>query len=542
MSVLGRIKDFFSGKSAVEEPVALDMRYVIRDRSGGSKWPGGISASGSPTAVAHFTARQNARNAMQDSVQARSMVGCMANTVADVGLRPELTPRVDILGITPERGAEWAKDVEERFDLFARDKRQCRSEISNFYKYQRVYQFYQHRDNDIFTRLFYDPDPTLQSPLQFDTIDPDQIRFDAYTTTLGPQYQNDGIERDARGREDGYKIWIRQEDGTCKEFPIRAKDPVSGKRLMLHGFHAEYAGQGRGFSRLAHALQEFENLTDFSAATIKKAINQSQIVGFVEPSKDEDAQDIFSGVLTNQGAGPAAEQFGASPSPTADAQNVTDDAIRPIVECYQVPEATNDTPGSMFINNLTRGSKIVFPATTAPGDSFDKFVDAFSYHLSASMGLPLEVVLKRFNQNYSASRATLLLFWREVEIWRKEMADDLLDPVFEEWLACEIGAGRIVAPGWSDPVLRAAWLAKNWIGSAIPDIDPSKTADARRKNIEIGITSTIREARNYNGSSAEHNMASNKALWDGFTLAPWMKAPTPVVGVNSDVTKVHSNG
>ena len=538
MNPISWIKGVFS-KAPAPDPVALDMRYVIRDRSGGSKWPGGLAASGSPTAVAHFTARQNARNALQDSIQGRAMVECMADSVVDVGLRPEFTPLVDIIGITADQGSAWAKDVEERFDLFSRDRKQCRTEVMNFYKFQRLYQFFQHRDNDIFTRLYYCPDKELQNPLQFDSIDPDQIRFDAYTTTLGPQYQNDGISRDDRGRETGYHIWVRQDDGTCKEFKIPAKSPDGSRYLILHSFHQEYAGQGRGFSRLAHALQELENVTDFSAATIKKAINQTQIVGFVEPSKDEDAQDIFSGILTNQGAGPASNQFGAHPNPSADAQNVTDDAIRPIVECYQVPEATNDIPGSMWINNLTHGSTIKFPQTSAPGDTFDTFVDAFTYHLSSSLGIPLEVVLKKFNNNYSASRATLILFWRVVEIWRHEMATDFLDPFVEMWLCGEIAAGRIIAPGWSDPILRAAWLSKNWIGSAIPDIDPSKTADARRKNIEIGITSAVRESRIYNGSNAAHNIQSNKALWKDFEVAPWMLDPN---GIKADKTKVMSDG
>lgn len=517
--MLGKLVRLFSRKPAAQ-PEALDMRYVIRDRSGGSKWPAGLSATGSPTAIHHHTARQNARVAMQENVQARAIVERFADTVADNGLRLELTPKIELLGISREEATAKARDIEARFDLWARDKRQHRSETLTFYQSQNLYAHWQQRDNDIFVRLYYSPEKNLQNPLQFEFVDPDQIRGDAYTTTYGFQFRNDGIKRDNRGREVGYTVWIRKEDGAYEPVTIPARGEKSGRLFMLHGFRPEYAGQGRGFSRLAHAIQELENITDFSAAAIKKAINQSNIVGFVEPSKDEDAENPFAGMLTAQGAGPAAEQFGARPAPADTAQNVTAESLQR-VECYQVPEATTDTPGSMFITNLTKGSTIKFMPNTAPGDSFNTFVDAFAGHLSASLSIPLEVVLMKFGQNYSASRATLLLFWRVCQIWRAEMASDYLDPVLEMWLSGEIASSRVSLPGWTDPRLRAAWLSCNWIGAPPPDIDPSKTADARRKNIEIGVTNLEREARDHNGSSAAANIEKNRQLYDDFPVAPW---------------------
>lgn len=522
--MFGKLLRLFGRSSS--EPVALDNRFVIRDRSGGSKWPAGLSASGSPTAVHHHTARQNARVAMRENVQARAIVERFADTVADNGLRLELAPKVELLGITREEASAWARDVEARFDLWAKSKRQHRSEVLTFYQSQNLYAHWQQRDGDIFVRLYYSPDKGLQNPLQFEFIDPDQIRGDAYTTTYGFQFRNDGIKRDARGREVSFTVWVRDEKGQYNPVDIPARGEKSGRLFMLHGYRPEYAGQGRGFSRLSHAIQELENITDFSAAAIKKAINQSNIVGFVEPSKDEDASNPFEGMLTNQGAGPAAEQFGADPVPAAAAQNVTAESLQR-VECYQVPEATTDTPGSMFITNLTKGSTIKFMPNTAPGDSFDTFVDSFAGHLSASLSIPLEVVLMKFGQNYSASRATLLLFWRVCLIWRGEMASDYLDPVVEMWLSEEIAAGRVSAPGWTDPRLRAAWLNCNWIGPPPPDIDPSKTADARRKNIEIGVTNLEREARDHNGSSAAANLEKNRSLYENFPVAPWPPSTMP---------------
>lgn len=514
-------------------PRALGARQLFNDHSGG-KWPGGLSAAGRPGAINHTAARQNARNAMQESVQARAVVERTADTVADGGLRLELSPVIEVLGITRERATEASRDVEARFDLWAKDKKAHRSEQINFYQSQNFWQLCRHRDNDQFVRLFYENDAELQNPLQFDFLDPDQIRGDAYTysgynggsgytSSYGFQSPVDGIVRDERGREVGYKVWIRETDGTFKEVMLPAKYP-GGRRAVLHGFQPEYAGQGRGYSRLAHAIQDFENITDFSAAVIKKAINQSNIVAFVEPSKDADASNPLEDLILNREAGPAAALYGQQ-SLQADGVPLIPDDMPGLSAYYRMPEATVSTPGSMFIGNLKKGSTIKFPQNSAPGDTYDKFVDAFASHISASLKIPLEVVLMKFGQNYSASRATLLLFWRTCVLERQEMASDYLNPIVEMWLCGEVAAGRIILPGWTDPRMRAAWLNCSWIGSGPPDIDPAKSAKASQLNMEIGRTNAEREARDFNGTSAADNVSKNNAAFVQYKILPWNPPP-----------------
>ena len=86
----------------------------------------------------------------------------------------------------------------------------------------------------------------------------------------------------------------------------------------------------------------------------------------------------------------------------------------------------------------------------------------------------------KFNQNYSASRAALLLFWRVARIWQGEQVADFLDLLYEMWLSEEIAGGRISAPGFSDPMMKQAWLCSSWRGQPMPNIDPMKTAAANK--------------------------------------------------------------
>lgn len=471
---------------------------------GGAKHPGGISGDGQAVILDHRRLRQNARRAYQENLIARSVVDRYTETVADAGLKREFSPDTETLKISPKTGEAWRTDAGNRFHLWAFSKKCHRSETMNLYQAQRLYAASQQRDNDIFVRFYYSNRRDLQSPLQFDFVDPEQIVGDAITTSAGYFNQRDGIIKDSANKELGYKIRVKI-NGKTEKRTIAAVGR-SGRPQMIHGFAAEYAGQTRGYSRLSHALQEFQNLTDFSSAQIHKAINQSQVWVSVKPSMDAAASNPFEDI-TNIPAGPASHQFGSHPTPPADAKNVTPESINPI-DFHEMPAAFSSQPGSWGVFGLNRGEDLKPFINTAPADSFDKFVDSFAAYLSAATGVPVEMMLMRFGENYSASRAALILFWRIARIWQHEMAVDFLDVLTEAWLSEEIAMGRISAPGWSDPVLRAAWMRGIWHGVALPNIDPVRTAKANLIDVkELGAKTHDMVAREVSGSDGKSNRA-----------------------------------
>lgn len=474
----------------------------------GAKYIGGLANSGRLIHLDHAQIRNNARKAYHDTPQARTIVDRYADVVVDTGIRVLPTPNAKMLGISEERAEEWAQDNGERFHQYMGSKKCHAAETMSGYQMQRLYQIQQQRDGDIFSRLYYRGDrPDLPSPLQFDFVDPSQLRGDAFTSTGGfNDDYHDGIKRDPFGREIAYKVWVK--DPSKRHGFRSAIVPAvgeSGRRHMLHGFAQEYPGQGRGYSRLGHILQELENLTDFSLATIKKAINQANITMFVEPSKDEDASNPFEDILTPGDQGLASSQFGSSPVPAETAVNVTEQSLHPVVDYCPLPEATAGVPGSVGIYSLTRGETIKAFPNSAPGDSFDSFVDSFFAYLSASMSIPVEVALMRFGTNYSASRGALIMFWRVAGIQRHEMDTDWIAPIYEGWMSEEIAIGRTQAPGWSDPVLRMAWLSHDLMASPIPNIDDLKSARANQMNAELNAVDLDRIAWETNGSDGRAN-------------------------------------
>jgi capsid protein len=263
-------------------------------------------------------------------------------------------------------------------------------------------------------------------------------------------------------------------------------------------------------------LQEFSDLTTFTISQIKKAISQSSLSMFVKPGPEQAASNIMDGVAHTLGAGPTS----ADPlNPEAvDAQGSD---LPASVSYNLLPEATMVQPGSVGVFNLERAEDLKPFPQTAPGESYPEFVNAFVSYLSASTGMPVEVLLMKFGQNYSASRGALMLFWRVAMIWRAELSSDFLDPVFEEWLTGEIAAGRIQAPGWSDPFLRRAWLNHTWIGQPMPNIDPLRTAKADETYAGLGAQTLDHIARNLNGSDGSTNRAKLTRELTELPDMPW---------------------
>lgn len=486
----------------------------------GSKYESGMSSSRLVVLHNHQALRQSARDMMYDSPECRALVISAVDNIVDTGMRLKPTPIPEILGITPEAAEEWSENVALRFHMWANSKKSDRSRTNTYYQNQRLYQLFKQRDGDVFVRLYYNREKDLFNPLQIEFIDPNQIRGAEFTSTYMQTGIDDGIVRDASGRETGYKIWnFDSQSGKYSETTIPAIGEKSGRIFMLHGYNPEYAGQGRGYSPLSHILQEFEKITDFRVSTIQKAINQASFIGAIE-NEEKDPSNPLAGRV----AGPI-RQYGSYPEPDKDAQNVTPDSTQPVINWDAMPEATITQPGSVLIGNLRRGDKIKYLQDTSPSQNFDTFIGSFFSSIAASTGWSIETVLKKFNNNYSASRATLILCWRVANIQRLEQNSDFDNPIYEMWLSEEIAAGRISAPGFSDPLLRAAWLNCEWAGVPMPNIDPKKSYAADLGYASIGAQTLDDISRNFNGSSGKANRAKLKRQWEELPVPKLSIAP-----------------
>lgn len=515
------------------ESVVLDRKLMYQERTAafisgswnpygnmgatlttGGKSPNGLENAGMSRIFDHRALRANTRDAMYDSIHGRAIVTRFADTIAGEGLRAYFEPISEVLGRTPEEVELWGRDVSHKYHLFLNSKEYSTDGSLTGYQAQWQYAFSQQRDNDFYARVHYERGGDRISPLSIQHLDADQLCGYAYTASEGTTNLVDkGITYDGKGREKDFTFMVKGQDGSVAERTIPKFGPRSKKQYIIHAFRPEYAGQRKGYSLYAHALQRLEDLTTLGGTYISKAIIEASIGGWTKPSKDAPASGFMEDAAKESVDVVADMLAGVDISEKAK-QEIQTSAIRTF------PELSLRTP-SVWVGTAGAGEGVEPFKGVTPSEAFSGYVDNVVEYLSASSGMSIEFLKMKFGENYSASRATLVLVWRIVIMWRAEMEADYLNVVATIWLSEEIAAGRIQAPGWEDPRLRAAWTNIRWVGSSMPVIDPKKESEANKNNVTLGATTLDNIALAHNRSDGRKNRATLRRELAELPTPPW---------------------
>ncbi|MEJ2043713.1 MAG: hypothetical protein P8X74_03545 [Reinekea sp.] len=175
-----------------------------------------------------------------------------------------------------------------------------------------------------------------------------------------------------------------------------------------------------------------------------------------------------------------------------------------VVAC-DVPEATFEESGPYHILGAQQGDRLVQIKAEGPAETSAEFIDNRFMYQSASVGLPASVAKMKFDKSHSASRGELGVLAISNEIVKDDIDSDLISWVYFAWMSGEIANGRVIAPGFSNPLLRDAWLSHVLVGKPLPDVDPDKTMSAKLKALDMNLTDLDRESTLYNGSSGKAN-------------------------------------
>ncbi len=484
----------------------------------GGKYPGAL---GYPSGwnLDHEKLRRRSRIAYWESVHGRALIGRLVDNTVNTGLKLESAPIWEIcwLKASEEEKRVWIRNTESRYHLWANSKEPSASGRMTLYQLETFEFLNRLRDGETFLRLHYSSDNSRMNPLYVQFFQPDQIYTPGSSEMLKAAKLRgnkivDGIEISKTGEEIAYYV---HDEETGKPTRVIRKGPKSGKLFMIHSPLIDSVGQVRGIPILANMIHELQKLTDADVAEIESMIINACIAAYIEPSEGKASSRPFDGIrLRNTGA----ELF----------------------ESTQINPPTTGVihkPG-LIIQNLGPGEKISEIDTKRPSANRDTFVKSIKSGLSASIGIPDECVEMSFNQNYSASRATLILFWNDIAIYRVNIGADILNPLLEAWMGGEIESNRIKALGWKTAVTRRAWLNCSWTGISKPSIDPLKEVKAVQLRTGLGHTTGEREARIYNGSEFSENIERLKVENPELTEAKKSLAPAILPsGENGDGDK-----
>lgn len=398
--------------------------------------------------------RGRSRDLDRNNPLARGATITKVHGVVGSGLKLRSVVDKDVLGLSDEQARQAQKTIEAEWAIF---EAECDfSALQHLQDEQRMIYRSARISGDVGVARRFKKRPGNTYGTKIVVIEADRIS--------NPQRRPDsdtlqgGVEKTAEGEI--VAVWVTDRhpgdlSGKALKWDrIPLRGPTSGIRQFLLAVDVERPGQVRGVPLFAPIEEALKQLGDYHGAELKAAINDAYLF--------------------------ATEEYAAD----------VDEEGNPIVKRA---DGETDDDGELTLEDLTitelpHGAKLNVKKPERPNTAFDGFVMAFCRYVGAALGLPYEVLVQQFGQSFSASRGALEIAYKGFLVDRAWLIRTIIDPV-REWQFTEmVAAGRFSAPGYfDDPILRQAWLGREWIGPTRIQIDPGKEAKADETDIKNAV-------------------------------------------------------
>lgn len=258
-----------------------------------------------------------------------------------------------------------------------------------------------------------------------------------------------GVEIDSYNRPVAYHI--RQQD--LNGFYTGSSQRVTADRVIYLPCLTR-PSQIREFTPMASSLPRVDAVNQLTEAALTK--EQVQACFGIAVTTDSGVGGLLGRGLSPRGGG--------------------DDA--PYPEEYLAPG---------IIKHLRPGESVSAITPAGMSSTADGMIRAIQRQAGAGAGLSYEAVSRDMSQvNYSSARQGMLQDRKTYEDWQDYLVDHLLDPVYREWLAWAVLAGRLRLDDYFDNPGRYENVV--WVPSGWDWIDPQKEAVANKISLETNQT------------------------------------------------------
>lgn len=436
------------------------------------------------------TLRRRARDLYAGGGLARSGPAAMVTNVVGWGIRPK--PKIDgeVLGMSDEACDEWERNTLREFSIWAENVMCDAERQKNFYTIQQLAFRSQLVSGDVF--ILFGMKENARTPYQttLHLLEADRVSTpDSSGEESEIKEQDgggriiDGVEIDKEGVVIKYHITNRHprmENNSIDVTwtPIDAMGKDTGYPNILHIMTHERPEQRRGVPFVAAQIEQIKQLDRYINSELAANVVAAMLAIFLTSEEDDGKAGMEDAVN--------------------DDEKVTNDELK-----------LELAPGAIY--DLPPGKKVTMANPVRNNSTFESFVSAMEEFIGSSMGIPKEVLIKKYESNYTAARGALLDFWREVRVHRTAFNSSFNQPIYEQWLSEAVACGRIEAPGFfDDPAIRQAWCGCDWRGSSMGHVDPLKEVNAAEKRITLNITTQEQEASEYNGNDWNANIRQRR--------------------------------
>jgi len=423
--------------------------------------------------------RKRARDLYAGGGLARSGPNTLTTNVVGWGIKPK--PKIDgeLLKLSDEKRDEWERNTLREFELWA-ESAMCDAERQqNFYGLQELAFLSMLVSGDCFA-LFgmkenkRTPYQTTIRILEADRVGTPESNGDSNVKELdGGGRIVDGVELDKEGAVVRYYITSRHPlaEGNSEELtytPIEAFGKDTGYPNILHVMTHERPEQRRGVPFVAACIEYLKQFDRYLTAELAAQVVSSMLTAFIINDADGASVGLEDSV--------------------DEEEKVTDNDLNLELR-----------PGAIY--DLPPGKKIETVNPLRQNTAFQGFCDTFEILIGSGQNIPKEVLIHKYDSNYTASRSALLDFWKTVRVYRRKFNQMFNQQIWEMWLSEAVAIGRVEAPGFfDDPAIRRAWCGCMWNGVTMGHVDPRKEVEAAILRIQHNLSTEEQEAAEYNGN------------------------------------------
>ena len=403
---------------------------------------------------------------------ARIMVLRLTEFVIGTGLRLHPTPLRGLLKrmfniSIPE---DFAKNIQELWSLIENDKNISITKDQNIHGLAKSI-FY----NGIIAGDVLVIKRVVKEHLEYQIVNGLSVRSSQSISKEGNKII-DGVEIDKN--EKPIKFYVIDKDG--KEVEIKARDSKGRLCAWLVPCGVKRLNSTRSYSTFGAIMQKLHKIGQYSNSEVMAAETNAKFAAWVEQDKESSGVNPIKNI---PGVGKMLENQGIVPSGDDNDAGAT----------KRFRDSLKRIASGLFIH-MPKGQKLNSFDTKRPNVNYVQFLDGSMKYNTATFGVPFEVALMTFSNNFSASRAALKMFEVILQNYRQStIVDYFYQLVYEQIFELECLKGNIHAPKYlelknDEGFLDNAYTKAKFVGVKIPHIDEVKEVNAVLSRIKGGLS------------------------------------------------------
>ena len=416
---------------------------------------------------------------------------------------------------------KFNKSVESSWKIYANSKRTSYSGMLNLH--QLGYEAYKNSilGGDVLTILRLE-----KGNLTVQLVDGSHVQsqYGLELTTLenGNTVRN-GIELDSKGTHIAYYVAVFNNNDFKTEYKRIPARNSQGIQMAFMTYGLKYRLDNyRGIPLIAIILESLAKMERYKSATLGSAEERQKIAYSIEHTRD------------STGESPLLNQFAKVSNVTAnDNSPVTSDGV-------QLEKKVAATTNKQTIN-MPIGSSL--KSLESKNELF--FGEFFSVNIGiicATLGIPPEVAMSKYDSNFSASRAALKDWEHTIMTDRDSFSTDWYKNIYNVWLRLMIFSNELQVDGYLNAVVEdnlnvvEAFEMCRFVGASVPHIDPLKEVNAERAKLgELGknipLTTVENATRNLNSGDSDQNIKQFAKEYDEAIKLKLIKENESVISV-----------